>query len=231
MLFLLSSATTLCSSLPALFGSCLSPLSAGGDQELHCTKRGQAEHLHSGDGTREAYQAMQLGTAHAALRQRDRQTDRALSTRLQLVAQRTFWEVSFLHDSSHPGCSMPCSTHPTKHTLGSNMPGTAGQEADLSCWVHTIRQGKRCFVPRTLYSTCCICLQTSFHFGFPAPVIGALTASQRNPGGLELLDIQRTGNVGTGNVTRIAESLGKTCKEVFLFAQGRPPSSCFQLLL
>lgn len=62
--------------------------------------------LSSWDGTAEAYRAGPCSLKeHIAFCVRG--TERGLSTRLQLVAQWTFQEVSFVHESPRAHCSMP----------------------------------------------------------------------------------------------------------------------------
>lgn len=107
--------------------------------------------LSSWDGTAEAYRAGPCSLKeHIAFCVRG--TERGLSTRLQLVAQWTFQEVSFVHESPRAHCSMP-DPSPTTCSLGSKY----ARHSRLGNWiwlclVPTIRQGRNLYVPSTLCS-------------------------------------------------------------------------------
>lgn len=81
----------------------LSPVSDGRNQqiELHKARADRASLLMRWDKRSSSGWAVGKSTLVYV-----RETERGLSTRLQLVAQGSF-QVSFVHESSHPGCSMP----------------------------------------------------------------------------------------------------------------------------
>lgn len=142
-----------------------------------------------------------------------------------------------MHESSHPDCSTPDLSLRKAHTgiqicqaqqvreLRLIMLGTynrAGPEPQLHA--------------HTLHSACWDYLKTSiyrlaFQLTYRCPDSLIDRRNKSNKRGLELQKIQGNQDADAIHVKRIWGNLGKSCKEIFLFPQSSPLTSCFQLLL
>lgn len=137
----------------------LSPVSDGGDQqtELHYDKADTASPLMIGD-TR--------SLSGCAVRQVTRwfmPEGQAGDSAPICSWQHTEPSRRSLLCMSHPIQTAPCQTfHPTKRTLRSKYARHSRLgNWDLLCWAHITRQGRSCFIPNALYSTCWNYLKSS----------------------------------------------------------------------
>lgn len=162
-----------------------------------------------------------------------RETERGLSTRLQLVAQGSF-QLSFVHESSHPDCYMP-DLSPHKAHSGIQICQAQQVRKLRLTMLGTYSQAVQELLYAQYFMFNFLGLSQNFYFyiGFPA-VTGVQTAlktdKMEQSKGSKAAENARESGYGFDWCERIWGNLGKSCNEIFLFPQSSPLRSCFQLL-